>query len=171
MAKAVSKITTWLSFQQIYAAELARFKSPKPALRAACDQLSKHPHRYLDLNGVRHEGDLTADFIRFADFRPDESSAICPVTFVQGAGSNRRIPHYEAYAIEIWTDGPIEVIDDDELPPHYRHIRAMAGRAFPGGWEHLRQVALLKGVADEFQKDDEPIPERNMMLRALGKRE
>jgi hypothetical protein len=68
-------------------------------------------------------------------------------------------------------DGPIEVVEwRDDGPAHYRYIRAMADLAFPNGWRHRRQAVVLKGVADQFQKRREPIPERQMLLRALGYR-
>jgi len=65
---------------------------------------------------------------------------------------------------------PVEVVEQYDEPAHYRHIRAMADLAFPQGWRHLRQAMVLRGVADQFQKDREPVPERQMLLRALGYR-
>jgi hypothetical protein len=62
---------------------------------------------------------------------------------------------------------PVTIVDNNE-PVHYRHIRAMADRAFPRGWKHLQQNVVKKGVADEFQKDGEPVPKRDMLDRALG---
>jgi hypothetical protein len=68
-------------------------------------------------------------------------------------------------------EGPLEVIEQrDDVSPHYRHIRAMAEDAFPKGWQHQRQNVVLKGVADQFQRHREPVPERQMLLRALGYR-
>jgi hypothetical protein len=68
--------------------------------------------------------------------------------------------------------GLVEVIDrgDDDEPAHYRHIRDLADAAFPKGWKHRRQVVVLKGVADECTRRGEPVPERQMLLRALGYR-
>jgi hypothetical protein len=68
-------------------------------------------------------------------------------------------------------DGPIEIIERrDNEPAHYQHIREVADLAFPRGWRHLRQVVVLKGVADQLEKLNEPVPERQMLLRALGYR-
>jgi hypothetical protein len=54
------------------------------------------------------------------------------------------------------------------LPAHYREIRAMADIAFPEGWIDRRQVEVLHGVGQQFVKLKKPVPERQMMLRALG---
>ena len=101
MAKAKAKNTeSWVPFQQIFKAELDRFGARGPALHAARQHLQQHPYRYLDQNGRQHEGDLTSDFIRHASFQPDQGSAICPLVVVVGGP---RVPHYEAYRIEIKT--------------------------------------------------------------------
>jgi hypothetical protein len=76
----------WISLQEIYAAERARFLLPArplalddalrdPALQVIRDRLLNHPYRYLDRAGGRHESDLSEYFIREAQFNTDENSA------------------------------------------------------------------------------------------------
>jgi hypothetical protein len=90
--------SNWVSLQHVYAAELERFGSSKPALQAAWRRLKAHPYRYLDSDGVLHENDLSDEFFRHAGFRPDEGSAVCPTIVVSNGG---RISRWEAYAIEL----------------------------------------------------------------------
>ena len=72
---AVRQPENWVLLQVIYADELARFRSPVPALRVVRDKLKRQSHRYFDRDGVRHENDLSDDFIDQAEFHLDDSSA------------------------------------------------------------------------------------------------
>jgi hypothetical protein len=87
-----TKPETWVSLREIHTAERARFHLPAPvsnrpptledmlidpALRVVRNKLRQQPHRYryLDRDGVRHENDLSDDFINQAVFSTEESSA------------------------------------------------------------------------------------------------
>jgi hypothetical protein len=71
-----TKPENWVLLQEIYAAELARFHSPVPVLRVVRDKLKGQSYRYFDSDGVRHENDLSDDFIEQAEIHLDNSSAI-----------------------------------------------------------------------------------------------
>jgi hypothetical protein len=77
----------------------------------------------------------------------------------------------DAQPIRVKLEGPVEVIERrDSEPPHHRHIREIADKVFPEGWGDLRQARVLQGVGNEFEKRGEKVPERQMLLRALGYR-
>jgi hypothetical protein len=70
-----TKLENWVLLQEIYAAELARLRSPVPTLRVVRNRLKRQPYRYFDCEGGRHENDLSDDFIANAEFHLDNSSA------------------------------------------------------------------------------------------------
>jgi hypothetical protein len=81
-----TKPENWVSLQEIYTAERARFLLPArpkdlgdyvtdPVLQVVRNKLKRQPHRYLDRDGVRHENDLSYDFIDRSDFNLDGNSA------------------------------------------------------------------------------------------------
>ena len=70
-----TKPENWVRLQEIYAGELARLRSPVPALRVVRDRLKRQPYRYFDRDGARHENDLSDDFMDQAEFDLDSSSA------------------------------------------------------------------------------------------------
>jgi hypothetical protein len=55
-------------------------------------------------------------------------------------------------------------------PPEYKLIREIAAEKFPGGYEHVRTVTIIKAVSDELTKRVLPVPKRDVFLRALGRR-
>jgi hypothetical protein len=49
-------------------------------------------------------------------------------------------------------------------------IRRIAADEWPGGYEHVGTAAIIKRVGDKLQEMDEPVPKRDVFLRALGRR-
>jgi len=49
-------------------------------------------------------------------------------------------------------------------------IRRIAAAQWPGGYEHVGTAIIIKRVGDKLKEMDEPVPKRDVFLRALRRR-
>src|SRR5262245_28223767 len=69
---------------------------------------------------------------------------------------------------KIWPSTPPP--DAGEPPRIYVLLRQIAADLWPGGYEHIATRDLIKGMGDELKRRGLPVPNRDVFLRAFGRR-
>jgi hypothetical protein len=132
---------------------------------ALLDGRLRSAYRRIKPDGTQDQGELSPDF--WKQFTLTESYDGKRVAF----WSNKVVTADYYFFVHRADLDRLYPTERHAEPAHYQHIRAMADLAFPNGWQDLRQVVVVYGVAEQFKKRGEKVPERQMLLRALGYRQ